>query len=178
MGLLRQTGWTFVRKNCMLAALLAFSLPVFSQAATQQEQRAMILAADMGAYSAAMQSDGLDLRDAQNRPISRAALQSGLRAGTQAARKEAESLSAVQGLAALLDYLDRDDLAADQLSSEFPGRRHGQAAFALAAPRAPRAPAVRFSAIGAAPTISQNWHLHDSMFQSTPGRVRVLQLRL
>ena len=159
----------------LLAFCLAAALPLF---AIETPRSAMRQASRLDAWRVVMLPDAIELRDYQNRLISRTALQRELRAGSREVAREAAGLSSMPGLKALLDYLDRSDLSASGLRDEIPRGRRGDEISALTPPRAPklRPPAARVAA--RAPDGPAASVLSPLQFTLTPGRVRVLVLRL
>jgi len=78
----------------------------------EDSSRAMAQAVSVGAWEAAWEAKGIEVRDATNQVVSRDSLVRGLRQGGAAMEREAASLSALKALAFLLDYLDRLGLGA------------------------------------------------------------------
>ncbi|TBR25006.1 hypothetical protein EPO15_02955 [bacterium] len=156
------------RSFALLAACAAFLAAQASASPTALSQ-----AASVSPYAALSQGEGVELRDAQNRPISRAALARELRAGAAA-----ESAPVATKAARLLaEFLER-------LSAPVSRVRGGQGAAphhgvsAAAAPRPPKAritlPAVRLGAPAAAPRRADPVGLPSAFF----GRAFSVPLRI
>ena len=161
----------------LLAFCLAVALPLF---ATERREpgSAMRSASRLDAWRVVMSPDGIELRDYQNRLISRQGLRRELRAGERAAAGEAADLSLVPGLRALLAYLDRVDLNADALRGGA-GRGERRAAVSAILPlRSPKIAPSPIRLLGAAPSGRAEPILSPLQFTLTPGRVRVQVLRL
>jgi len=106
----RRNGLTLRAMRTALAAAgvvalcAAAALPLFASEDLQGAW-AMSQAAQIGAVDAAW-SGGLDLRDVSNRSISREALRRGLKAGSQRELSAAAEVSRLEGLRALLEYIE------------------------------------------------------------------------
>lgn len=101
----RRSG-TAAKRTIITMALLVFCLALAIPLFAQDDQRALHQAAQVGTWEA-IDSQGIELRDASNRVISRADLARGLRAGIERQRHQAADLSSLPGLKAFLGYLDR-----------------------------------------------------------------------
>lgn len=147
----------------------AFALPAGAENATF---------ARAGSLAAVRGYRGLEMRDAFNRPVEREELARGIRSGVREDSDRAAALSALPGLRALIDYLDRLDQLASKLRA--PGRVRGQAAYAVAypAPKEPKAlePAARAGV--PLPLAVPAGVSNPLQYSQTPGRVRVLPLLL
>ncbi|MFH1724497.1 MAG: hypothetical protein ABII00_07735 [Elusimicrobiota bacterium] len=139
-------------------------------------RRAMSQAAAIGAWEAARQAEGLDLRDAFNRPISRADLRRGLRAGSVRMIHEAARLSRLPGLRALLEYMDRAHLLAARLRAEGPGPARCESAVAAREVRSPKVHAKPVFLSMEAPDTASEFTLSPLQLTYAPGRLRVLPL--
>jgi hypothetical protein len=157
-----------------MAFFVAFAFPLQAETGTS----AMARASRLGAWRAVMSSDGIELRDYLNRPISKSELRKELRAGAQEVRKEAAGLSEVPGLKSLLAFLDREDLNAAALRTEGPPARNNASAAALAPGRSPKVALAGAYLAGAAPHSHAGPVLSSLQFTTTPGRVRVQVLLL
>jgi len=158
----------------LMAFFVAFAFPLQAETGTS----AMARASRLGAWRAVMSSDGIELRDYLNRPISKSELRKELRAGAQEVRKEAAGLSEVPGLKSLLAFLDRENLNAEALRTEGPPARNNTSAAALAPGRSPKVAASGAYLAGAAPHSYVGPVLSSLQFTTTPGRVRVQVLLL
>ena len=158
----------------LMAFFVAFAFPLQAETGVS----AMARASRLGAWRAVMGSDGIELRDYLNRPISRSDLRNELRAGAQEVRKEAAGLSEVPGLKALLAFLDREDLNTEALRTEGPPARSSASMAALAPGRSPKIAVAGVYFAGAAPRSHAKSALSSLQFTTTPGRVRVHVLLL
>lgn len=121
---------------------------------------------------------GIDLRDAQNKPIARADVDRGIRSGVRAQQNRAASLSKLPGLRQLLAYLDQLDQLAPKLKTP---DRESAARIIPAAHRVPKRAKMKVPEIKSfplAPVAHTMRPLNPLMLSSTPGRVRVRPLLL
>lgn len=97
----------------LLALCLGAALPLFAQA----DAAASPKGAFPEAWGALKGSDGLEVRDELNRPVSRARVEGEVRAGALAMLRQGASFAKAGALRALLDTLERADLLRDVLRS-------------------------------------------------------------
>jgi hypothetical protein len=154
------------RSFVLSAVLAAYAAPAAASSALSQAQA-------VGPYAALSQGPGIELRDANNRPISRAALARELRAGAAA---EAEPVAS-RAARLLAEFLDR--LCAPV--SAVRGGAAGAEQHAAAAAGAPRPPKARFvRVVTSAPRRAAAWAsaAADPDARSPLGRAFNLPLRI
>lgn len=171
----------------MLAGLLAFcfgaAVPLFAAPRPvilpdAPAAEAMKQVSRLDAWRVVMHSDGIELRDYLNRPISRAKLQKEIRQGGQQVAREAARLSKVPGLGVLLAYLEELDIFASALRTGGAGKASSRSMSALLPSQAPKVKAPQACLVGAAPEGPSSPILSSLTYTTTPGRVRVQVLLL
>lgn len=165
----RRVGWNARQTWTVLGLLvfcLALVLPLYAAEGRSSDVDVL----------AALEFEGLEIRDSRNQIVSRSAIEKGLREGSQRSARRSADLSKLTGLRALLTFLDRPDLLASALRTENPLSERGEGAFAVS-PR--KNPKVRPSAskVLAAPEIRADFLPSPLLFRTTPGFVRVLNQR-
>ncbi|MEE8424481.1 MAG: hypothetical protein V3S11_01565 [Elusimicrobiota bacterium] len=167
----------------LLVFCLALALPLYADAPIGEVEalRPAAGGAAEGRSSdvdvlAALEFEGLEIRDSRNQVVSRSAIEKGLRKGSQQSAKHAADLSKLSGLRALLAFMERPDLLASALRTEKPIFERGEGAF-VASPR--KNPKVRPPAqkVLPAPEVRADFVSSPLLFCTTPGLVRVLNLR-
>ena len=150
----------------LLAVLAALSVPAAASTALSQAQ-------SVSPYAALSQGDGVELRDAQNRLISRAALARELRAGAAA-----ESAPVASKAAKLLaDFLDRLSAPVSAVrGGGVPVSRHAMSA--AGAPRPPKSRVVFAASRRAAPAAAARPAVPAAVPTSSVGRAFNVPLRI
>lgn len=157
----------------LLAVLAALAAPAAALGTESPSASALAQAEVIGPYAALSQGAGVELRDAQNRPISRTALARELRAGAAA---ESEPVSS-RASRLLAEFLDRLCAPVTAVRGGAAGTEH-HAAAAAGAPRVPKARYVQV--VTSAPRPAAVWAsaAAGSAALSSLGRAFNLPLRI
>lgn len=162
----------------LAAALGALPLACLLAApACPSEGRALSQAASVGPWAALTGSEGLDLRDESNRPISREALRRELRSADEASRRQTLPLSRLRHASLFRQFLDRLFPLASALRAEGSGGASREECSAFSPPREPKpalpAPGLR----SPSPDAGLPVFLSDYRPSDLPGRLTPMVLR-
>jgi len=176
MGDKRRRRWDASMAR-MASSLLALLFLGAGPAQARVRSSALSQVRPMGVLEAMRQAPGIELRDANNRVISREALGRETREGFRRMTGQAAGLSQTPGLSTLLDYLDRRGQLTSRWQEGVPRSGHRAAAVAAQPMRSPKLmpPPILASLVPAEQTGKLN--LTPLELTYTPGRIRVLVLR-